>query len=70
MTTVMITMISRGKGGCSEVEGKGGINGDRRRFDWGDEHTIQYTDDVLSNCTLETHIVLLTNVTPINSMTF
>ena len=29
---------------------------------WGDEHTIQYTDDVLQNCTPET------NVTPINSI--
>ena len=34
----------------------------------GDEHTIQYTNDVLENCTLETCISLLINVTPINSM--
>ena len=27
------------------------------------EHTIQYTDDVLQNCTPETYIILLTNVT-------
>ena len=33
-----------------------------------DEQTIQYTDDVLQNCTPETYIILLTNVTPINSM--
>ena len=25
----------------------------------GDEHTVQYTDDVLQNCTLETNIILL-----------
>ena len=30
----------------------------------GGEHTIQYTDGVLQNCTLETYIILLTNVTP------
>ena len=35
---------------------------------WGGEHTIQYTDDVLQNCTPETYIVLLSNVTSINSI--
>ena len=35
---------------------------------WGSEHTIQYTDDVLNNCTLETYVILLSNVTPINSI--
>ena len=36
---------------------------------WGSEHTIQYTDDVLWNYTSETCIILLiTNVTPINSI--
>ena len=30
---------------------------------WGGEHTIQHTDDVLQNCTPETYITLLTNVT-------
>ena len=35
---------------------------------WGGEHTTQYTDDVLQNCTPETYIILLTNVTPINSI--
>ena len=34
----------------------------------GGEHTIQYTDDVLQNCTLETCTILLTNVTSINSI--
>ena len=28
---------------------------------WGGEHTKQYTDDVLQNCTPETYIILLTN---------
>ena len=32
------------------------------------EHTTQYTDDVLQNCTPETYIILLTDVTPINSI--
>ena len=35
---------------------------------WGGEHKIQYIDDVLQNCTPETYIILLTNVTPINSI--
>ena len=35
---------------------------------WGGEHTVQYTDDVLQNCAPETPIILLTNVTPINSI--
>ena len=35
---------------------------------WGGEHTMQYTDDILQNCTPETYIILLTNVTPINSI--
>ena len=35
---------------------------------WGGEHTIQYTCDVLYNCTPETYVILLTNVTPINSV--
>ena len=35
---------------------------------WGGEHTIQYIDDILEDCTPETYIILLTNVTPINSL--
>ena len=34
----------------------------------GGEHTVQYADDVLQNCTTETCIILLINVTLINSM--
>ena len=34
----------------------------------GGEHTMWYADDTLQNCTLETCMVLLTNVTPINSI--
>lgn len=35
-----------------------------RKPDLGDEHTAQYTDDGVQNCTPETYIILLTNVTP------
>ena len=35
---------------------------------WGGEHTAQCADDVLQNCTPETCIILLTNVTTINSI--
>ena len=35
---------------------------------WGGEHTIQYTDDVLQNCTPETYTILLTDVMPISSI--
>lgn len=31
----------------------------------GDEHTVEYIDDVLQNYTPETYVTLLTNVTPI-----
>ena len=35
-------------------------------FTWGDEHTIQCTDDALQNYTPETYIIALTELTPIN----
>ena len=35
---------------------------------WCGEHTKQYTDYVLQNSIPETYIILLTNVSPINSM--
>ena len=31
-------------------------------------HTVQYADGVLECCTLKTCVILLTNVTPINSI--
>ena len=42
-------VMTRGKGKWGQVEeDKGGINGDERKdLTLGDEHTIQYTDDVL-----------------------
>ena len=43
-------------------------NSDARRLDLGGKHTIQHTDDVLQNCTPEIYIILLTHVTPINSI--
>ena len=48
--------------------GLGGTEGDGRRFNLDGEHTMQYTNDVLENCTLETYMILLINVTPINSI--
>ena len=33
---------------------------------WGGGHTLQYTDVVVENCILETYIILVTNVTPMN----
>ena len=35
---------------------------------WSGKNTMQYIGDVLQNCTPETYIILLTNVTPINSI--
>ena len=32
----------------------------------GGEYTMQYTDDVIQQYTLETYIILLTSVTPVN----
>ena len=32
------------------------------------EHTMQYTDDVLQNCSSETCIILLTNIPPIKQI--
>ena len=34
------------------------------------KHTIQYTGDILYNCTLETYIILLTNITTISLINF
>ena len=34
----------------------------------GGKYTLQHTDDVLYNCVPESYIILLTNVTPINSI--
>ena len=61
-------VITRGKGGGGGGEGERGINGDGRRLDVGGEHTLQCTDDVKPNCAPETCIILLSNVTLINSM--
>ena len=34
---------------------------------WGDKHVVQYTD-VLQNCVPKTCVILLTIVTPVNSI--
>ena len=35
---------------------------------WDGEHTVQYTDDVLQNCTPDIYIILLTNATLVKSI--
>ena len=50
------------------AEGKVGISGDGSRLDSGGGHTIQYTGGLLQDCMPETYVILLTNVTPINSV--
>ena len=61
-------VITKGEGDWRQVdESIWGLNGDGD-LTWGAEHTTQYTDDVLYSCTLEAYIILLTNVTPINSI--
>ena len=35
---------------------------------WGGEHTVQCTEDILWNCAPETCIILLTCITPVNSI--
>ena len=35
---------------------------------WGGKHTIQCTDDVVWNCAPEASVILLTSVTPTNSI--
>ena len=35
---------------------------------WSGEYAVQCTDEVLQNCTPEISIILLTNVSPINSI--
>ena len=42
--------------------------GMEKDYAWGDGCLIQCTDDVLLSCTVETCMVLQTNVTPINSI--
>lgn len=49
-----------------EESKRGQIHGDERRTL--DEHIMQYMDNVLQNCTLETYVVLLTIVTPTNKI--
>ena len=58
--TQTTTVITRGKGSWEKV-----MEAD---LTWGGEHTTQYIDDVLQNCTAKTYIILLINVTLINSI--
>ena len=55
-------------GGQEVEECIGWVKGDGWRLDLGGEHTIQCTDDVLWKCAPESCLILLTSVTPINSI--
>lgn len=73
MKTKHKTQRHRSQYGDSQRErglgrGKGGINGYGRSLDLGGAHTVQDIHDILWNCTLETYIILITSVTPINSI--
>lgn len=57
-------MVTRGKGVGGDGSG-GLINGDGRRFDSGSGQTLGNTDLVSQKCILDTHMILLINVTPI-----
>ena len=46
------------------------IYDDRRRFDFGWRHTMQYIGAVLQNRVLEPYISLLTNITPVYLINF
>ena len=64
-----IMVITRGKGGCGELQvGKGGRMGVERDLTSGCVRMVRYTDDVLLSCTIDTYVVLLTNVPPIHSI--
>ena len=53
-------VMTRGKEGWKQVEeGKGAGVNDSGDLTLGGKDTIQYIDDVLWNCTLETYIILL-----------
>ena len=59
-------VITRGGGGGGG-NGQSGEKGDGKR-PVGGERTVPPARDVLVSCALETCVVLLTNVTPVNSI--
>lgn len=62
----MVTSRQRGWGETEEGQGGQILYILMEDLTLGNERTMQYTDDILQNCTVETYIILLTNVTPIN----
>ena len=56
------------EGGWGSSKGLIGVKciGMEKDLTLGGGHTVQYTHDILQNCTLGTYIILLTNVTPVN----
>lgn len=61
----MSPLVTGGHGGWTRVKGVKYMVTERDLTSGG-EHTMQYTGDVVYNCTLETYITLSTKVTPIN----
>ena len=61
-------VVTSSKKGAGEVVKSTGdqIYGGERRFDFSDGDTMQCTGDVLSDCTLESCIIFLTNVIPVS----
>lgn len=55
----------RGKGGLEKVNKVKSMMTEKH-LTLGGRNTTRYTDDVSSSCTLETCIILLTNVNPMN----
>ena len=66
MNTYNSVVLAWGEGEVEE--GTGGTNGDGRRLDLGGEDIVQCTEDVLWDCVPETCIILLTSISPINSI--
>ena len=56
----------RREAGGSWTVGEGEIRGDGRRLDFGCEYAMECAGDVFLSCALETCMVLVTNVSPIN----
>ena len=62
-------VITRSKGGKGRQEKvKGGYVVTKGDSTLGGKHTIQYTDDISQNCTPESYVILLMNVTPTNAI--
>ena len=59
-------MVTGRKGGGAQSRAKGVKYMVMEDLTLGGNYTMQYTDDMLSNCTPETYIILLTDIAPIS----